>query len=87
MKKLLTVSLLALSLMGLTACASSGTAVGGDGQEQSGIEGVDKIQLRYEKIPGNANSYIYCLDSVAYLETPTGVVATPQYDSLCDSKR
>lgn len=87
MKKALTLAFLALSLMGFTACAGGSSDTSNDGStgilQEEGIEGVEKIKLRYEKIPGNTLSYIYCLDSVAYFETPAGIVATPQYDSLC----
>lgn len=91
MKKVLATAFLAVTLMGLTACAGGSSDTFNDGStdsfQEEGIEGVEKIKLRYEKIPGNTRSYIYCLDNVAYFETPAGIVATPQYDSLCLTKR
>jgi hypothetical protein len=91
MKKAIAVAFLAFSLMGLTACAGNSSVTDSNEQteefQEEGIEGVEKIKLRYEKIDSNARAYIYCLDTVAYFETPTGIVATPQYDSLCRIER
>lgn len=91
MKKVIAAAFLAVSLLGLTACSGSPAVTSDDGQteefKEEGIEGVEKIKLRYQKIDTNARAYIYCLDNVAYFETPSGVVATPQYDSLCFTKR
>jgi len=90
-RALVALSVGALVTAALAGCSASSVAEpnGSSVQEvpSDKIPGAEKISVRYERLQGSAQFWLYCIDNTAYLSNTVGLTEAPQYDELCVSNR